>query len=77
METFYQIFIREEYEIEHERPVNVILDCGANIGLAAIYYIHKFPDAQIISIEPEESNCEMLEENTRLYPGIKPVKAAL
>lgn len=77
METFYQIFIREEYEIEYERPVNVIFDCGANIGLAAIYYIHKFPDAQIISIEPEESNFEMLEVNTRLYPGIKPVKAAL
>jgi FkbM family methyltransferase len=34
----------------------LIVDCGANMGLAARYFAHDFPAARIIAIEPDESN---------------------
>lgn len=33
-----------------------IVDAGANIGLAAVYFTNRFKDATIVSIEPEQSN---------------------
>lgn len=44
-----------------------IMDCGANIGLATILFKKNFPQAKIISLEPERSNylqlCKNIEAN--------------
>ena len=45
----------------------VILDCGANVGYAAVYFKNEFPNARIISIEPEKFNFELLLKNTKEY----------
>lgn len=55
----------------------VIIDAGANVGLSAVFYAHRFPDAKIIAIEPEPSNYEMLKKNTAPYPNVTTVHAAL
>jgi FkbM family methyltransferase len=55
----------------------VIIDAGANVGLSAVFYANRFPDARIIAIEPEPSNYEMLKKNTAPYPNITTVHAAL
>ena len=55
----------------------VIVDAGANIGMASIYFTHRYPAAKIIAIEPEASNFAMLARNVRPYPAIVPVRAAL
>jgi hypothetical protein len=33
-----------------------IIDCGANIGCSAFYFLSKYPDAELIAIEPDEGN---------------------
>lgn len=45
----------------------IIIDCGGNIGLSAIWFAEQFPKAKIFCIEPEESNFEMLERNIHRY----------
>jgi len=40
-----------------------IIDLGANIGLATLYLAHAYPDARIVSVEPEESNHAILQTN--------------
>jgi len=37
-----------------QRPL--IVDCGANMGLAARYFAHDYPEARVIAIEPDEAN---------------------
>jgi FkbM family methyltransferase len=54
-----------------------IVDVGANIGMASIYYAHRYPGARIISIEAEDSNFEMLRKNVAAYPNITPIHVAL
>lgn len=75
--TCRQVFIFQGYDFLTAAQPKVILDAGANIGLASIYFANKYPDAKIIAIEPEQSNFELLDKNTRPYSGIIPLQAAL
>ncbi len=55
----------------------VIIDAGANIGMSTLFFAQKFPQAQILAIEPEASNFDLLQRNTADYPNITTIKAAL
>jgi len=71
------IFTHKEYDIELGFEPKVIIDAGANIGLTAIFYSNKYPSSKIISIEPEQSNYNLLKENTRKYKNIISLNSAL
>jgi FkbM family methyltransferase len=43
-----------------------IIDAGANVGYTTLYFRHRYKNAKIISIEPEESNYSTLVENINL-----------
>ncbi|TAI47543.1 FkbM family methyltransferase [Flagellimonas allohymeniacidonis] len=75
--TFRHIFLEKQYEIALGFEPEFIIDAGANIGLAAIYFVNKYPDTKIACIEPEDSNFEMLEQNVHGYPNIECHKNAL
>jgi len=75
--TYEQVFINQEYDFLVETQPEVIVDAGANIGLASIYFANKYPSARIIAIEPEHSNFEILKENIAHYTNIVPIQAAL
>jgi len=68
--VFYKIFQDQEYKIDRAINPKVIFDCGANIGLASVYFKNKFPDAVIVAIEPDSSNFQLLVKNTEKYSGI-------
>ena len=57
--------------------VRVILDCGANIGMAALYFASRYPNARIYSLEPSLSNFELLVRNTAVEPRIVPIHGAV
>lgn len=75
--TFKQVLVERHYEFEKPEAPRFIIDAGANIGLASIYFANRYPHARIIAIEPEASNFEMLRKNTEAYPQISPLQAAL
>jgi FkbM family methyltransferase len=70
--VLYEIFARGEYshhvhEIEQriDIPKNAtIVDLGANIGLAAIYFQQRYPHASLVCVEPEWNNFRCLARNT-------------
>jgi FkbM family methyltransferase len=75
--TYWQVFVDREYEVVVNKQPAVIMDAGANIGLASIYFAARFPTAQIFAIEPEESNFEMLTRNVAPYKNVTAIHAAL
>lgn len=75
--VFTQVFIHKEYEVSLEHPVNSIIDAGANIGLAALFFISKYPTASIICIEPEKNNFDLLLQNTKPYSNISCINTAV
>lgn len=71
------VLLRQQYAIDLPFSPKIIVDAGANIGMASIYYAHRYPDARIIALEPEASNFAMLARNVKPYSGILPLNAAL
>ena len=69
---FKQVFLEQQYRLYQFPLSNVksIIDAGANIGLAAIYFSEVFPDSTIISIEPETSNFELLKRNVSFNKSV-------
>lgn len=57
------IFRLEVYALRPRRPDPVIFDCGANIGLASIYWLSRYPCAQITCFEPDPSIATALRGN--------------
>ena len=45
----------------------VIIDAGANIGFASVFYKNKFPNSRIVALEPEKENFNWLKKNTLKY----------
>jgi FkbM family methyltransferase len=75
--VFWQIFRQEELKLPMPVRAELIIDAGANVGYSTIWFAEHYPDAQIIAIEPEESNYEILVKHCRRYERVHPVRAAL
>jgi FkbM family methyltransferase len=77
--VFEQIFLNREYQhvlnwfagVRPDAPINRILDVGANIGCAALFFHCQFPSAKIFCLEPETSNHARLRLNLELTPTKK------
>lgn len=55
----------------------LIVDCGVNIGLSALYFAKHLPQARIIGIEPAHDNVQLARRNCGHNPLIEIVEAAV
>jgi len=46
-----------------ERKPEFILDLGANVGLAALFFAARFPEAKIVCVEPQPETASLLRHN--------------
>jgi FkbM family methyltransferase len=69
-QIFTQIFLREELKISLDILPTIIIDGGANIGMATLYLKNRYPNAAIFSVEPDVSNFDLLVKNTSKYKNI-------
>ena len=67
--TLFKIFFARDYEIVLKSS-DFIVDCGANIGLSAIFFASKYPTALIVAIEPDKENFKYLCKNAKAYKNI-------
>ena len=71
LEVFNQVWGRNEYALATKELLKVkdrhedinIIDAGANVGYSTLFFLNEFPNARIVSIEPESSNFNMLKKN--------------
>lgn len=75
--VFEEIVIRGQYALSLPFEPVTIVDAGANIGLASVYYANRYPEARIVAVEPEPSNFDVLLRNVSGYSNIFPIRAAL
>ena len=71
LHSFYyqvlQIFGDGLYGFECDAPAPVILDCGAHIGLASLYFKERFPNAQIRAFEADAELADMCRTNLSTF----------
>jgi len=72
-----KIFLRRDCDPELKEPLQVIVDGGANVGYWSVRMANEYPEARIVSVEPDPSNFRMLQRNTASYPTIHPIHGAI
>jgi len=76
--TFEKIFVEREYDLPQlPEDARTIVDLGANIGLATIFFARRYPRARLLAVEPEPANFTLLEANTAaLGNRVRPLRCA-
>ncbi len=77
--VFKQIFLKQDLNIPilNEIKVDTMLDLGANVGMSSLYLANRFPDIEIIGVEPDESNSKMYKTNLHQYPNVNFILGAV
>jgi len=92
LRTFQQVFLDDFYNLTHlpqwrelagayqrraQQAPPLILDLGANIGLASLYLAKHWPGAEILAVEPSPANFALLQRNLAPFPRLRAVEAAV
>jgi FkbM family methyltransferase len=75
--VYKEIFLNECYAAWSRDDVTVIVDLGANVGLAALYYMNRYPKARVISIEPNPDAVSCLRKNLGSYSNSEVISVAV
>lgn len=62
---FTEVFINNDYYTRSRIADPFIIDCGANIGMATVYFKLLYPSAKILSFEPNPYCFEVLTQNVK------------
>ncbi len=74
---FDEVVMQRGYDLELPGPPRTIVDAGANIGMASLWFKKKYPDTTIIAVEPDADNFALLLLNTSGLKGVIPLQAAI
>ena len=68
LDVFSQIFLHREYRcLDALGDVDTVIDCGANVGYASIYFLSRFPNSIVVAVEPDPGNFAALQANLVPY----------
>jgi len=76
-ETFEEVFLDHIYNLNLPFHPRTIIDGGANIGLASLFFKMKYPDVSVVLIEIDKNNLEMIQKNLKHQNKITILNKAL
>jgi FkbM family methyltransferase len=62
-QTLLEIFVHEVYRFDSQLEAPAILDAGATIGMASLYFTLRYPMPQVIAVEPNPKAVAYLKRN--------------
>jgi len=68
---------KAEYWLPDDIDAKIVLDIGANIGIASNYLSHRFPQARVFAFEPVPSNFALLSKNVESLSNVSTFQKAL
>lgn len=60
---YREVFARQYYYFRAKKAAPVILDCGANAGMASLYFKWLYPKSRVLAFEPDPGTFRLLQEN--------------
>lgn len=75
--VFAEIFYLQPYDFKTKNSKPLIIDAGANVGLASFYFKQKYPDCSIICFEPSKRTFKFLKKNLAGFKDITFINSAL
>jgi FkbM family methyltransferase len=76
--TLGEILHERQYALKSTLPSSpTIVDAGANVGVASLWFLAQYPDAALHAFEPEPGNFRLLESNLGKVPRVVLNQAAV
>lgn len=73
-----ELLVLRAYDPGRPQPApRVILDLGSHMGASVLFWRERFPDAEIVAVEPDPTTFERLRRNTAALPNVRLVNAAV
>jgi FkbM family methyltransferase len=66
LHSIREIWFQETYRLPFPVTTGVLLDLGANIGMASVWLTKKYKFTRVIAVEPDSSNAQLARENLEL-----------
>jgi FkbM family methyltransferase len=66
LHSIREIWSQEAYRLPFPVTTGVLLDLGANIGMASVWLTKKYKFTRVIAVEPDSSNAALVRENLEL-----------
>lgn len=65
--TFTEVFKEQVYRdlLSHVKECRTVIDLGANIGLASLYFTAHYPHCKLLAVEPHPGTYQMLRMNLK------------
>ncbi len=68
LHVYSQVFWHKEYSCLDDIPnAELIIDCGGYTGLSSVWFLNRFRNAHIITIEPDPGNFSICSKNLKPY----------
>ena len=77
LQCLEKVFLADEYHSPFQLSPRLIVDGGANVGMATLFFAHQYAHARIVAIEPEHDNFQILKKNCGNLPNVTLIQAAL
>jgi FkbM family methyltransferase len=75
--VYKEIFLSNCYAPWHDEDMRTIVDLGANVGLASLYFASRFPSARIISVEANPAAVACLRKTLAGFSNIEVLPVAV
>ena len=75
--TFLHVFADECYDFQLLTAPTVIVDAGAHVGYATVWFAQRYPAAIVVAIEADSDNVEILRRNVAGLQQVQILSAAL
>jgi FkbM family methyltransferase len=77
IEVYRQVFDAQEYAFEVAPAPEFVIDAGGHLGMTSMYFAMKWPNAQIVTIEPDRCNWTLARRNLAPYKNVTLIRGAL
>jgi len=68
LHVFEQVFVEREYAgLDDLTEVELVIDCGANVGYSSAWFLSRWPASRVLALEPDAQNFQALRENLGPY----------
>ena len=66
LHSIREIWFQQAYRLPFADPSGVLLDLGANIGMASLWLAKSYSFTQVIAVEPDPNNAALVRQNLEL-----------
>lgn len=74
---FEEIYVRRHYPFSPRRADPYVIDCGANVGVATMFFKTVAPAARVVAFEPLPAAADLYEKNIGWADRVDLVRAAV